>query len=84
MQWGIDLGNSLPKDAVGCEHLHVFKMRLDKLVGKKIVWINKYRHILFRKHMGLCSWPVLVEDGEGPHGPHSAQANLAPRGDDKG
>lgn len=35
MQWGKELGNNLPKDAVSCEHLHGFKMRLDKLVGKK-------------------------------------------------
>lgn len=51
VQWGTDLGNSLPKGAVGYEHLHMFKMRLDKL----IIWINKYRHMLFKKPVGLCS-----------------------------
>lgn len=80
MQWGTDLGNSLPKDAVGYEHLHVLKTRLDKL----IIWINKYREILFKKHVGLCSRPVSVENGEGIYKPHSAHMALIPGEDDKG
>lgn len=40
--------------------------------------------MLFRKPVGLRSLPVLVADGEGTYGPHSAHVDLTPGGNDKG